>query len=176
MRKYLIVVDMQNDFISGALGGEDAETVVSSVVSRIHEAINDNRILLFTQDTHDESYMNTSEGRHLPVPHCVYGTDGWKLHPDIAPYAENVIQKPTFGSLKLPDILRGKADGRDLDIALCGVCTDICVVSNALLLRAFFPEATLRVYADACAGVTKNSHNAALTVLRACHVEVTGDA
>ena len=176
MRKYLIVVDMQNDFIDGALGSDEAKAILPNVVRLIREAIAENRTLLFTRDTHDEGYMDTSEGRHLPVPHCVKGTDGWKLHPDIAPYAtgaNQVIQKPTFASLALVDRLNGKKDGLDLDIALCGVCTDICVVSNALLLRAHFPEATLRVFEDACAGVTPASHAAALSVLRACHVEIT---
>ena len=170
MRKFLIVVDMQNDFIGGVLGSDEAKAIVPNVIHRILDAKAENRSILFTQDTHDEGYLQTSEGRHLPVPHCVKGTDGWKLHPDIAPYAEEVIQKPTFASLALVDRLGGEAAGQDLDIALCGVCTDICVVSNALLLRAFFPEATLGVYADACAGVTKESHNAALAVLRTCHV------
>ena len=176
MRKYLIVVDMQNDFIEGALGNREAKAIVSNVVRLILAAKAENRTVFFTQDTHDEGYMDTSEGRHLPVPHCVKGTDGWKLHPDIAAYAtdaDRVIQKPAFASLTLVDRLGGTAtDGRELDIALCGVCTDICVVSNALLLRAFFPEAAIRVFEDACAGVTKESHDAALSVLRACHVEV----
>jgi len=172
MRKFLIVVDMQNDFISGVLGSDEAKAIVPTVVSLINDAKKENRTVLFTQDTHDEGYMDSSEGRHLPVPHCVKGTEGWKLHPDIALYAEDVIQKPTFASLALMDRLGGDQNARDLDISLCGVCTDICVVSNALLLRAFYPEAKLRVFADACAGVTKQSHEAALSVLAACHVEV----
>ena len=177
MRKYLIVVDMQNDFIAGVLGSDEAKAIVFNVVRLIQDAKAENRTVFFTQDTHDEGYMDTSEGRHLPIPHCVRGTDGWKLHPDIAAYAteaDRVIQKPMFASLALMDRLGGAAtDGRGLDIALCGVCTDICVVSNALLLRTFFPEAKIRVFEDACAGVTKESHSAALSVMKACHVKVT---
>lgn len=174
MQSYLIVVDMQNDFIDGALGTPEARAVVPSVVRRIEAALSEGRKVIFTQDTHQNDYLRTSEGMHLPVPHCINGTEGWRLHPEIAPYAKQIKRKPTFGSIALVDEIHNSAneDGRNLDIALCGVCTDICVVSNALLLRAHFPEAALTVYADACAGVTPASHAAALTVLRACHVQV----
>lgn len=172
MRKFLIVIDMQNDFIDGVLGSMEAQAIVPRVTRLIKEAKEENRAILFTQDTHDERYLETSEGRHLPIVHCIKETEGWKLHPEIAPYTDEILQKATFASIALAERLGGTADGADLDITLCGVCTDICVVSNALLLRAFFPEATLRVDADACAGVTPDSHNAALSVLHACHVDV----
>lgn len=174
MRKYLLVIDMQNDFINGSLGTQEACAIVSNVVKRINASLQEGRDIIFTQDTHQVTYLQTAEGRHLPVPHCIEGTEGWLLHPEIAPYAKHIMRKPTFGSIALVEVLKQTAgkDGVNLDIALCGVCTDICVVSNALLLHAHFPEATLCVYADACAGVTPFAHQAALTVLRACHVQV----
>jgi len=175
LQKYLIIVDMQNDFITGPLGTKEAEAVVPRVAERIRCALEQGRLLLFTQDTHQRDYLDTSEGRHLPVPHCVEGTEGWQLHAALAPYAAHTLCKPSFGSPALAGIFEkvSEHNGGNLDIELCGVCTDICVVSNALLLRAHFPEATLRVCADACAGVTPARHEAALEVLRACHVEVT---
>lgn len=174
MHKYLIVIDMQNDFIGGALGTPEAVAVVPHVVARIEDALREGRRLLFTQDTHNADYMQTSEGAHLPVLHCVEGTEGWLLHPDIAPFAHTVLRKPTFGSVDLVHLLAAEAEGegRNLDIALCGVCTDICVVSNALLLRAHFPEAGIRVYPDACAGVTPALHVAALEVMRSCQIDM----
>jgi len=174
LKKYLIVVDMQKDFIDGALGTREAAAVVPAVVGRIRAALETGRVPLFTQDTHQPSYLDTSEGRHLPVPHCVEGTDGWLLHEAVAPYAADTLKKPSFGSPALAELLGREAEngGENLDIELCGVCTDICVVSNALLLRAHLPEATLRVYRDACAGVTPSRHEAALEVMAACQVEV----
>jgi len=174
MRKYLIVVDMQRDFIDGALGTREAMAVVPAVVERIRAALEQGRLLLFTQDTHQPDYMDTSEGRHLPVPHCVEGTEGWLLHEAVAPYAAATLKKPSFGSPALAELLRREAvnGGENLDIELCGVCTDICVVSNALLLRAHLPEATLSVHREACAGVTPARHEAALEVMAACQIEV----
>lgn len=174
MHSYLIVIDMQKDFIDGPLGSPEAQAVVPKVLERIHSALTHGRTLLFTQDTHQTDYLDTSEGRHLPVPHCVEGTDGWRLHEAIAPYAHNAVKKPAFGAPALIDLLKKEAadGGVNLDIELCGVCTDICVVSNALLIRSHLPEAALRVRADCCAGVTPRRHEAALDVLRACQVEV----
>lgn len=172
MHKYLIVIDMQNDFVDGALGTAEACAVVPVVVQRMNSAQDEGRTLLFTQDTHTANYMETSEGRNLPIPHCVEGTDGWQLAPAIAPYAHETIKKPTFGSVELVRLLTlaAKANGQNLDIALCGVCTDICVVSNALLLRAHFPEARISVYPEACAGTTPERHRAALDVMASCQI------
>lgn len=174
MHRYLVVIDMQNDFVTGALGTPEAQAAVPAVVRRIEAAKGEGRTPLFTQDTHTPAYLDTSEGKHLPVAHCVEGTDGWRLDPAIAPYAHETIKKPTFGSVELVRLLEtvAKDEGANIDVALCGVCTDICVVSNALLLRAHFPEATLRLYADACAGTTPERHNAAIEVMRSCQVEV----
>lgn len=174
MRTFLVVVDMQKDFIDGALGSEEARAVVDKVAARIDDALKEGRTLLFTQDTHGADYLETSEGQHLPVRHCVEGTEGWLLHEKIAPFAAETIKKPSFGAPELVSILEKSAEhgGANLDIALCGLCTDICVVTNALLIRAHLPEATLRVFADSCAGVTQKKHDAALEVLKSCHVEI----
>lgn len=174
MHKYLVVVDMQNDFITGPLGTAEAQAIVPNVVARIKAAAPEDRTPLYTQDTHEKDYLQTNEGHHLPVPHCVEGTEGWQLHPEIARYAKETIRKPTFGSILLVDLLKtvSEGHGENLDIALCGVCTDICVVSNALLLRAHFPEATLRLYADSCAGSTPQRHEAALDVMHSCQIDV----
>lgn len=174
MRKYLLVIDMQNDFIDGVLGTKEACAIVPNVVKHLHAAEGEGREIIFTQDTHHTDYLQKAEGKLLPVPHCIACTKGWQLHPSMTPFAKHISRKPTFGSIELVEEIKQVAqkDGINLDIALCGVCTDICVVSNALLLRAHFPEATLRVYADACAGVTPASHDAALMVMRACHVQV----
>lgn len=174
MHKYLVVVDMQNDFVSGSLGTPEAQAIVPTVVSRIQAARAEDRTPLFTQDTHEANYMETSEGKHLPVPHCVEGTPGWALDPAIAPFAHETLKKPTFGCVELVHLLAlvARDEGANLDIALCGVCTDICVVSNALLLRAHFPEATLRLYADACAGSTPAKHQAAIDVMQSCQIDV----
>lgn len=174
MHRYLVVIDMQNDFVDGALGTPEAQAVVPCVVARIEDAQREGRKLLFTQDTHKADYMETSEGEHLPVPHCVEGTEGWLLHPDIAPFAKVILRKPTFGCVDLVNLLAAEAEdgGRNLDIALCGVCTDICVVSNALLLRAHFPEATIHIYPDACAGTTPARHVAAIEVMQSCQIDM----
>ncbi len=174
MQKYLIVIDMQNDFIDGALGMPEAVAIIPNVVECIRGAQAEGRTLLFTQDTHQPHYLETLEGRNLPIMHCEEGSHGWALHSDIAPFAGDIFTKPSFSSMALVERLQTVSvdSGANLDIELIGLCTDICVVSNALLLKAHFPEATLRVYQDACAGVTPGGHDAALTVLRACQVEI----
>lgn len=174
MEKYLVVIDMQNDFVSGSLGTAEAQAIVPAVIRRIESALDEGRTLVFTQDTHGADYLQTHEGKMLPVPHCIRGTDGWLLQPKIAAFAETTLKKPTFGCLALVDLLNDTSKGQDanLDISLAGLCTDICVVSNALLLRAHFPEATIRVFADSTAGTTPENHRAALDVMRACQIEV----
>lgn len=177
MRKILIVIDMQNDFVTGALASEEAQAILPNVKAKIAEYDREHRELIFTRDTHGEDYMETKEGKYLPVPHCIKGTDGWQICAELTEgigTAYSTVDKPTFGYLGWKDVLAdAAADGADLDIELAGVCTDICVVSNALILKALFPEAVVRVDAGCCAGVTPEAHAAALATMRSCQVEVT---
>lgn len=177
MRKILIVVDMQNDFVTGALGSEDAQKILPGVRAKIDAYHKEDAEVIFTRDTHGEDYMQTNEGKHLPVPHCIKGTDGWQICSELTDGVTSeykTVDKPTFGFLGWKDVLASEtADGSDLDIEMIGVCTDICVVSNALILKALYPEATVRVDAGCCAGVTPEAHAAALVTMRACQVDVT---
>ena len=172
MKKVLIVVDMQKDFVDGALGSKEAVGIVGNVVDKIKNFEGD---IIATYDTHDENYMNTQEGTKLPVPHCIKGTDGWKLDSKVqAALDENgytPVYKPTFGSTDLVDIIR-KYEEKDTELELIGVCTDICVVSNALLLKANFTEMNISVDASCCAGVTPEKHLAALETMRSCQINV----
>ena len=175
-RKFLIVVDMQNDFIDGALGTGEAVAIVPAAAERIRACRSAGDTLIATQDTHGEDYMQTQEGRHLPVPHCIRGTAGWQLRPEIAQaLGEEAVrvEKPAFGSVRLPELVAEMlAPGETPEFELLGLCTDICVVSNALILKARFPEAPMRIHADCCAGVTPAKHEAALETMRSCQVEV----
>ncbi len=168
MKKYLIVVDMQKDFIDGALGTLEAQAIVDKVVDKIRTWEGE---ILVTLDTHGPDYMQTREGRFLPVPHCIVGTPGHKLDVRVADALEAkqavVLEKPTFGSVRLPELVAG-ADY----VELVGLCTDICVVSNALLLKATYPELDIAVDAACCAGVTADSHNAALMTMKMCQVQI----
>lgn len=180
MKDVLIVVDMQNDFVTGALGSAEAVAALPGVVERARQALADGERLIFTLDTHGADYLSTHEGKQLPVVHCVRGEPGWELAPGLKELsaAAELIEKPAFGSTELAHRLASEAvaagldSGRGLTIELCGVCTDICVVSNALMLRAALPEAELRVRAALCAGVTPERHAAALEVMRACQIDV----
>lgn len=166
--KYLIVVDMQVDFITGSLGSPDAEAIVGCVAERV--AGFDGKVI-FTRDTHGGDYFSTQEGRKLPVAHCVKDTEGWQICPALRPYASTVVDKVTFGSVELPTLLSADGDGIE-EIELCGLCTDICVISNAMLLKAAFPEVPIKVRASLCAGVTPESHATALAAMRAVQIEV----
>lgn len=175
MNKLLIVVDMQNDFIDGALGTDEAKKIVPNVVKKINGWDGD---IICTQDTHEEEYLLTNEGRHLPVAHCIAGTDGHKIAEAVFSAVVNrddthiaTLNKYTFGSTALPEIIRHK--GYDY-IELVGLCTDICVVSNALLLKANYPEIDIAVDASCCAGVTPESHMAALKTMKMCQIDVFG--
>lgn len=172
MRRLLLVIDMQNDFIDGALGTSEAEAIVDRVVKKIEQYPTAD--IFATRDTHPENYLETQEGRYLPVVHCVEGTSGWKLNSKIAAALKDaaVIDKPTFGSKELAERVAVLAQEDDLDITLVGLCTDICVISNALLLKAFLPETPIRVIADCCAGVTPESHKAALDTMRMCQIQI----
>ena len=172
MRKILIVVDMQNDFIDGALGTAEAVAIVENVKAKIREY--DPADVFATMDTHTPDYLNTQEGRNLPVPHCIKGTDGWQIRSDIAELLTDahIYEKPTFGSLKLAKDIAAIAAAEDIEIEMVGLCTDICVVSNALLLKAAMPEVKISVDPSCCAGVTPEKHMAALETMRSCQIQV----
>lgn len=173
MKKILIVVDMQKDFVDGALGSAEAVGIVGNVVNKIRNFGGD---IIVTYDTHPETYMQTQEGKNLPVPHCIKGTDGWKLNDEVQAALENkdykIIEKPTFGSVELPEYIRSNYETDEIEIELIGLCTDICVVSNALLLKANFLEVKVSVDSACCAGVTPKSHDAALLTMKMCQVNV----
>ena len=168
MKKILVVVDMQNDFIDGALGTPEAVAIVPHVREKIESF--DGKVF-FTRDTHFENYMSTEEGRNLPVPHCIKGTDGWQIRAELdALRRTEAIDKLTFGSRDLVDVLA--AEGEIESITFVGLCTDICVISNAMVVKAFFPEIPLLVDAKACAGVTPESHIRALEAMKMCQIKV----
>ena len=178
MKNWLIVVDMQKDFVDGALGTPEAVKIVPAVARRIREAREAGWSVIATLDTHGENYMETSEGKHLPVPHCIRGTEGWQLNADVAAALGEgaaLVEKPTFGSVRLPEIIREADPEGQRVIELLGLCTDICVVSNALLLKANFPEAEIRVNPACCAGVTPEKHLAALETMRSCQIGMVGE-
>jgi len=172
MRKILIVIDMQNDFIDAALGTQEAVAIVDRVKEKIASWPEEN--VIATMDTHSENYMNSQEGRYLPVPHCIKGSDGWKIRPDIAELLKNarIYEKPTFGSLEMANDLKCLSQQEEIELELIGLCTDICVVSNALLLKAAMPEVKISVDAACCAGVTPEKHEAALETMRSCQIQV----
>ena len=165
---YLIVVDMQVDFITGSLGSGHAAAIVPNVVEKVKNF--DGRVI-FTRDTHFENYMDTREGKNLPVPHCIKGSDGWQICDELRPYAEIVVDKLTFGSIELPKLLEDFGEPVE-EIVLCGLCTDICVISNAMVLKAAFPEVPISVDSSCSAGVTVESHNTALDAMRAVQIEI----
>lgn len=171
MKRVLVVVDMQNDFISGALGSPEAEAIVPKMCEKIRDFDGE---VLYTRDTHGPDYLETQEGRKLPVPHCIKGTRGWELDPRVEALRKSTpIDKPTFGSKALGDVLRARHvyDGKLDEVVLAGLCTDICVISNAVLLKAYLPETRIVVDASCCAGVTPESHETALRAMRACQIE-----
>ncbi|MDY4969837.1 MAG: isochorismatase family cysteine hydrolase [Lachnospiraceae bacterium] len=171
MSRLLVVVDMQKDFVDGALGTPQACGIVPSVVHKIQEETAAGSTIIFTKDTHGTDYLETQEGRKLPVVHCVKGTPGWELVPELLPFADGrkVIEKNTFGSTMLAH-LAGKMKFDEIE--LIGLCTDICVISNAMILKAALPEAVIRVCASCCAGVTPQSHLNALEAMKMCQIEV----
>lgn len=171
--KILIVVDMQNDFITGSLGTAEAVKIVDRVVEKME---NFPGKVICTRDTHGENYLETSEGKKLPVEHCIRGTEGHRLCPQVDAAAEacgaQILDKMTFGSKELPKLVEELAGGAPESIELAGLCTDICVISNALLLKAFFPETPILVDASACAGVTPESHENALKAMAVCQIDI----
>lgn len=176
MKHLLVVVDIQKDFVDGALGTAEAVAIVENAAKKIREF--DGEIFV-TYDTHFENYMETAEGAKLPVPHCIKGTEGWELNADIADALADkkytAVEKITFGSTELPQLVKKAVGDEDFDVTLIGLCTDICVVSNALILKANFPEKEVYVDAACCAGVTVDTHNAALATMKMCQINVIGE-
>ena len=175
MKKILLVIDMQNDFIDGALGTPEAVAIVENVKAKIRSYPKED--VFATRDTHTDFYMETQEGRNLPVPHCIRGTKGWEIRPDIAEliFPDHIIDKPTFGSTqlaKLMEILENREE-EGIEIELIGLCTDSCVVSIALLIKATLPETPISCDASCCAGVTPAKHEAALETMRSCQIRIT---
>ena len=166
--KFLIVVDMQNDFISGALGSKLAEAIVPNVVKKVKKC---DGTVIFTRDTHFADYMDTQEGKNLPVKHCIKDTTGWEICNELKPYANKVIDKITFGSVDLPNMIKNYGEPIE-EIELCGLCTDICVISNAMILKATFPEVKIVVDGNCCAGVTVESHQTALNAMKAVQINI----
>ena len=177
MARILIVVDMQNDFIDGALGSKEAEGIVERVTQEISK---DYDFIYLTRDTHDEHYLASNEGKHLPVPHCLKNSEGWQLCAAVKEALSQkdedsflIINKPVFGSEKLVDLLHEHDRVDKIEsITLVGLCTDICVVANALLIKTAFPEIETRVIRDACAGVSVESHEAALKTMQMCQIDI----
>lgn len=167
MKKTLIVVDMQNDFIDMALGTPEAVAIVPNVKAKIAEYAARGDEIIFTRDTHGENYLNTPEGRKLPVPHCIKGTKGWEIAEGLYVEGAKIIDKPNFG---WPHWDREQLE----EVELIGLCTDICVVSNALIIKAMFPDAAVSVDASCCAGVTPATHDAALATMKMCQIDVLG--
>ena len=175
MKKILLVIDMQNDFIDGALGTPEAVAIVENVKAKIRSYPKEN--VFATRDTHTDFYMETQEGRNLPVPHCIRGTKGWEIRPDIAEliFPDHIVDKPTFGSTRLAELMKilENREEEGIEIELIGLCTDICVVSNALLIKATLPETPISCDASCCAGVTPARHEAALETMRSCQIRIT---
>lgn len=165
MKRTLIVVDMQNDFIDMALGTKEAVAIVPRVKAKIEEYAKSGDEIIYTRDTHEENYLETPEGKKLPVPHCIKGTKGWEIADGLYKDGAKIIDKPTFGWK------HWEAESLE-DVEIIGLCTDICVVSNALIIKAAFPDANVSVDASCCAGVTPETHNAALSTMKMCQIEV----
>ncbi len=170
MRKVLVVVDMQKDFIDGALGTKEAVAIVDNVAQAVRAFDGE---VIFTRDTHHDDYLETQEGKNLPEPHCIEGTDGWQLDRKLEVLrtgAMKIFDKPTFGSVALAEYL--KADKEIESVTLIGLCTDICVISNALLIKANMPEVPVQVIEKCCAGVTPQSHANALEAMKMCQIQI----
>ena len=166
--KFLIVVDMQVDFITGSLGSSLAKAIVPNVVDKV---LNYNGTIIFTRDTHFKDYLNTQEGINLPIEHCIKDTTGWEICNELKPFAHKVVDKITFGSEDLPNII--KSYGQEVEeIELCGLCTDICVISNAMILKAAFPETLISVDEKCCAGVSLESHNVAINAMKSVQIKI----
>lgn len=182
MARIFVGIDLQDDFITGALGSEEAQKIIPYIMQKLKD--NKYEYYYMTQDTHNKNYLiETLEGKMLPIPHCIEGTDGWYFNDDILelmPIGYRIIEKNTFGGLGLGDNLKYTFSNKwinekDAVIEICGLCTDVCVVSNALLLRAYFPDARIICDAKACAGTSPEAHKAALQVMKSCQIEVINE-
>ncbi len=176
MRKTLVVIDMQNDFLTGALRNEEAIKVAPYVKEKIEKARENGDTILFTRDTHEENYMQTVEGQNLPVPHCIKGSEGWEIIKELEAEknATAIIDKETFGAKELADYFREYAGAVD-EVEFVGVCTDICVISNVLLTKAMIPNKRISVDAAGCAGVTVEAHDTAIAAMKACHIVIENE-
>ena len=171
--KVLLVVDMQNDFITGSLGTPEAQAILPAVQEKIAQYMAGGSVVIFTRDTHGEDYLNTPEGKKLPVPHCIMGTQGWEIADGLYKEGCFILDKPTFGLLNIAEEITKRMCGARIEaIEIIGLCTDICVVSNALILKAAAPDLPLIVDASCCAGVNPESHKAALLTMKMCQVNV----
>lgn len=170
MKKILIIIDMQNDFITGSLANQDAQKIVKPICKYVEKF--DGDYIYLTRDTHGTDYLKTPEGKKLPIEHCIKNTEGWEIDSSIqkaiSTKRHSIINKPTFGSLEW---LKRK-DLKRAEILICGTCTDICVVSNAVIIKAAYPQANVKVLGNLCAGLTKEKHNAALETMKSCQIEV----
>ena len=170
MAKVIVIVDMQYDFIDGSLGSAEAQAIVPTMIKRLKEYESEQPLVIFTKDTHKENYLETQEGKNLPVKHCIKDTFGWQISSKLDVADSVVIDKPTFGSTKLMEYLLSKQNISE--IQLVGLCTDICVISNAFLLKAALPEVLISLDSRCCAGVTPESHNRALESMKTCQIMV----
>lgn len=172
MKRLTIIIDMQKDFVDGALSTREAQQIVEPLVRYVKDQQRQGTEVVFTMDTHFENYLDTQEGKNLPVPHCIKGTAGWELIEQLKPLAKDcrIFEKPTFGSMELADFVRR---GGYEEIALAGLCTDICVISNAMLLKAAVPESNVAIISSCCAGVTPESHENALKAMRMCQIVIS---
>lgn len=178
MKKITIVIDMQNDFLTGALANPDAVSIIPSVLEEIKKA----DYVMYTRDTHSENYLKSQEGKNLPVPHCIEGTHGWQIVDELDPNSIadikmwHIVNKPTFGDVNIwmdmyfADLVNWSGEG--VEVTFCGTCTDICVVSNAMIVKSLYPELVVNVKADACAGLTPEKHKAALDVMSSCQINI----
>lgn len=176
MKRVLVVVDMQTDFVDGALGTKEAVAIVPAVKARLEQARMNGEEVIFTRDTHPDNYLETQEGRNLPVVHCVKGSQGWQIVPQLTEFTQppaRIIDKPTFGSSLLGQMLQEENQQEGIgEIEVIGLCTDICVISNALLIKAFLPEVPIAVDPALCAGVTPQSHENALKAMASCQIRI----
>lgn len=173
MNNILVVVDMQNDFIDGALGSAEAQAIVDNVVNKVKSF--DGKVI-FTRDTHEKNYMETREGRLLPVPHCIKDSDGWQICPKLQDLCGFVIDKPCFGSMELAELLIRENKKQSIDkVCFVGLCTDICVISNAMIVKSALPELDIEVDASCCAGVSVQSHLNALEAMKMCQIAIINE-
>ena len=178
MKKITVVIDMQNDFLTGSLANPDAVSIIPSVLNQIKNS----DYVIYTRDTHGENYLATQEGKKLPVPHCIEGTRGWQIVDELDPHSIadikmwHIVNKPTFGDVNIwmdmyfADLVNWNGEG--VEVTFCGTCTDICVVSNAMIVKSLYPELVVNVKADACAGLTPEKHKAALDVMSSCQINI----